>query len=108
MKVDESFEIDDEGAAAINAATSQPNSGWKNFGSGWRNFGSGWRNFKRRSGGGGGGGGGSAARLQAPQDQQVPYANEIQNVNISNPIIRRASIRRERADSQRGRLNQWQ
>ena len=58
--------------------------------------------------GGGGGGGGSAARLQAPQDQQVPYANEIQNVNISNPIIRRASIRRERADSQRGRLNQWQ
>ena len=108
MKVDESFEIDDEGAAAINAATSQPNSGWQDFGNGWKNFGSGWRNFKRRSGGGGGGGGGSAARLQAPQDQQVPYANEIQNVNISNPIIRRASIRRERADSQRGRLNQWQ
>ena len=38
----------------------------------------------------------------------VPYANSAQNVNASNPIIRRATIRRERSDSEKGRLKPWQ
>ena len=84
-------------------------SGWRNFGkrSGWRNFGkrSGWRNFGKR---GGGGSGGQSTRLQAPQDNQVPYTNSAQNVNANNPIIRRATIRRERSDSDKGRLKPWQ
>lgn len=85
--------------------------GWQDFGkkSGWRNFGkrSGWRNFgKRRYGGGGGGG--SFTRLNAPERSQTPYSNTIQNVNADNPIIRRATIRRERGSSQRGRLKPWQ
>ena len=77
-------------------------------GSGWRNFGrrSGWRNFGKR--GGGGGGSGQFTRLQAPQDNQVPYTNSAQNVNADNPIIRRATIRRERSDSDKGRLKPWQ
>ena len=81
--------------------------GWRNFrGGGWRNFRrSGWRNFRR---GGGGGGGGYATRINAPQDNMVPYANSAQNVNASNPIIRRATIRRERSDSEKGRLKSWQ
>ena len=83
-------------------------------GSGWRNFGrrSGWRNFGRRSygkrRGGGGGSSGQFTRLQAPQDNQVPYTNSAQNVNADNPIIRRATIRRERSDSDKGRLKPWQ
>ena len=81
--------------------------GWRNFGSRWRNFRSGgWRNFGR--GRGGGGGGGYATRINAPQDNMVPYANSAQNVNASNPIIRRATIRRERSDSEKGRLKSWQ
>ena len=85
-------------------------SGWVDYGrrggSGWRNFGrSGWRNFGRRSGGGGGG---SSIRINTPERQQVPYANDIDNINMTNPILRRASIRRERIDSQKGRLKPWQ
>ena len=84
--------------------------GWKNYGrrGGWKNYGrrGGWRSYGRR--GGGGGGGGSFTRLQAPERQQVPYSNDVDNISVSNPIIRRATIRRERIDSQKGRLNQWQ
>ena len=65
----------------------------------------GWRNFGRRSGGGGGG---SSIRINTPERQQVPYANDIDNINMTNPILRRASIRRERIDSQKGRLKPWQ
>ena len=77
-------------------------------GNGWKNYGrrGGWKNYGRR--GGGGGGGGSFTRLQAPERQQVPYSNDVSNISVSNPIIRRAKIRRERIDSQKGRLNQWQ
>ena len=118
-RVDDSFAYSDlEEMAAKLAAEASNNTGnnsgsrgngWRDFGSGWRNFGrrSGWRNFGRR-GGGGGGGGGSFTRLQAPDRQQVPYANDVQNINMTNPIIRRASIRRERIDSMRGRLREWQ
>ena len=112
-KVEESFEVPSAEDAAKEAdeknAAANKSSGWRDFGSNWSNFGrrSGWRNFGRRSGGGGGGGG-SFQRLQAPERQQSPYANDIQNVNMTNPIIRRASIRRERIESQRGRLKPWQ
>ena len=40
--------------------------------------------------------------------QQAPYANDEQMINTNTPIIRRASIRRERVESQKGRLKPWQ
>lgn len=69
-----------------------------------------WQNYGRSGYGGGGGGGGysSSTRLNPPQDSMIPYGNDIPNVNTSNPIIRRASIRRERVESQKGRLKPWQ
>jgi hypothetical protein len=85
-------------------------SGWVDFGNGWRNFGgggSGWVDF------GGGGGGGYApntyfTRMNPLPTVQSPYGNNTPFVNTSNPIIRRADIRRERVWSERGRLKQWQ
>lgn len=68
-------------------------------------------------GGGGGGGGGRGTysggysnfiRMNPFPDQRVTYANSVPTINTSNPYIRRASIRRERVWSERGRLNQWQ
>ena len=118
MRVDETFkqadkESDAEKAAAASLSSAPASNGWvdyENSGrSGWRNFGkSGWRNFGRRGGGGGRGGGGSFTRINAPERQSVPYANDVQNINTNNPLIRRAQIRRERIDSEKGRLNQWQ
>lgn len=113
MKIDESFDPrNDEQpkAAAPATTTASSGNGWKDFGSGWRNFGrSGWRNFGGGGwGGGGGGGGGFSARLNAPERQQAPYANDVQSINGTNPIIRRSSIRRERIESQKGRLKSWQ
>lgn len=74
-----------------------------------------------KSGGGGGGGGGRGGgggggysgyanfiRMNPFPDQRVQYGNNIPMINTSNPIIRRASIRRERVWSERGRLKQWQ
>lgn len=86
--------------------------GWKDFGdgNGWvdygksRRKGSGWVDY----GSGSGWSNYSWYRVQAPERSQTTYANDIPFVNISNPYIRRASIRRERFSSQRGRLNQWQ
>ena len=82
----------------------------KNGGSG----GSGWTNYGRRSyggysrGGGGGGGGSYSTSMRAPEGQQVPYANNIDSINMNTPLLRRASIRRERSDSEKGRLKPWQ
>ena len=59
-------------------------------------------------GGYGSGGGGSYSRLQSPVNNQTPYANQMQFINTPATIIRRSTIRRERFDSDRGRLNQWQ
>lgn len=66
-------------------------------------------------GGYGGGGytsradyGGQAQRLNTPRGIGTPYALDGRVVNPGNPIIRRATIRRERFSSDRGRLNQWQ
>jgi hypothetical protein len=66
------------------------------------------------SGGGGGGGRGgygphiSPIRFNGFQFQRATFADGIPFINTSNPIIRRASIRRERISSERGRLKQWQ
>ena len=67
-------------------------------------------------GGGGGGGGGyyrpgphiSPIRFNGFGQQRAPYSNDIPFINTSNPIIRRANIRRERISSERQRLKQWQ
>jgi hypothetical protein len=77
---------------------------------GWGGWGGGRRGF---GGGGGGGGyradyGGQVVRLNTPRGFDVPYAFDPRNVTTSNPIIRRATVRRERFSSERGRLNQWQ
>ena len=64
-----------------------------------------------RGGGGGGGGGGSYAswyRLSSPERNNPIYGSNDPFIRTDNPNIRRATIRRERYTSQRGRLNQWQ
>ena len=95
-------------------STSNSNSGngWKDYGgSGWKNYGGG-RGYSRGgrgySRGGGSGGSGSFTKLQAPERQQAPYANDVDNINVSNPLLRRASIRREKIDSEKGRIKPWQ
>ena len=46
--------------------------------------------------------------MNTPRGIDVPYSDDLYSINTSNPIIRRATIRRERFSSERGRLNQWQ
>ncbi len=107
-ELNETFDVPEtEDFSSGDGTTSSSNgNGWVDFGNnGYR---SGWRNFGRRSYGGGGGGGGSFTRLNPPQDSQTPYSNTARDVGSSNPIIRRSSIRRERTDSERGRLKPWQ
>ena len=87
--------------------------GWKNYGRrGWKNYGGGgrrgWRNFGRGGRRGGGGGGGSFSRLDAPADNRQPYGQAISGQSLDNVTVRRASIRRERTDSEKGRLRPWQ
>lgn len=57
---------------------------------------------------GGGGGGSYFSRMYALPRGFIPYGNSIPFINTSNPIIRRATVRRERVWSERGRLKQWQ
>ena len=70
--------------------------------------------YGRRGGGYGGGGGGGYApnvffsRMNPFPNQRAPYADGIPFINTSNPILRRADVRRERVWSERGRLKQWQ
>lgn len=61
-------------------------------------------------GGGYSSGGGSAyfSRMYALPGGASPYANSIPVINASTPYVRRASVRRERVWSERGRLKQWQ
>lgn len=69
------------------------------------------RGYGRRSYGGGYGGGGGYADFQkmyALPSSRAPYGDSIPFINTSNPIIRRADVRRERVWSERGRLKQWQ
>ena len=106
-RIEESYAVPDpfEGLKdAVTEATKAAKTGNQYTPRAWTRFG------RRRSGGGGGGGGGggSFTRLNAPQDNQAPYTNTVQNINVGNPIIRRATIRRERSDSDKGRLKPWQ
>ena len=60
-------------------------------------------------GGGGGGGGGSYPyRVNGFERNDTTYARQIYNLQVDNPILRRATIRRERFSSERGRLKPWQ
>ena len=72
----------------------------------WSQYGSGYS----RSGGGGGGGGGGvyAYRVNSPVRNDPTYGRSTPYIRSDNPIIRRATLRRERFSSTRGRLNQWQ
>jgi hypothetical protein len=78
----------------------------------WRNFGR--RGFRRFGGGGWGGGGGGGGfgpqfrDLRALPGGTSARIDDVQNINVNNPIIRRADVRRERITSERGRLKQWQ
>lgn len=58
-------------------------------------------------GSGGGGGRSSGSRISVPR-ANTPYANDLQRVSVGSPLLRRASVRRERFDSQKGRLKPWQ
>ena len=108
----------EEGFKELEAAIREP--GWSDYGNngygrnGWKNYKkSGWKNYGRkgyRRGGGGYGGGGSgyAYKLNGPDRNNAVYGHNDPYIRVDNPIIRRASIRRERFSSTRGRLNQWQ
>ena len=78
------------------------------------NEGNGGYRYGYRSGGGGGrgrgggGGGGYSYRLNSPERNDATYARNTPFVNVDNPMLRRATIRRERFSSERGRLKPWQ
>lgn len=81
----------------------------KGSGSGWVDFGGG--GYGGYGGGGGGYSSGSGAyfqRLYALPRGVAPYGDNIPYINVSNPLLRRADVRRERVWSERGRLKQWQ
>lgn len=66
--------------------------------------------YKKGSGGGYSSYGSNAyfTRMNPFEGQRAVYGNSIPFLNTSNPIIRRADVRRERVWSERGRLKQWQ
>ena len=61
-------------------------------------------------GGGSYGGGGSPfySKMFAPPGGTTTYVDPLPTINTSNPYLRRASVRRERVWSEKGRLKQWQ
>ena len=73
-------------------------------------FGRGGYGFGRRRGGGGGGGGsyGSNPFMPFLNGMRSPYIDNNPQIYIQNINPRRASIRRERFSSERGRLNNQQ
>jgi hypothetical protein len=73
---------------------------------GYRRYGGGYR--RRSYGGYSGGGGGYFTRMYTLPGISIPYGNNIPFINTSNPLLRRADVRRERVWSERGRLKQWQ
>lgn len=82
---------------------------------GYTNYEDGYGNYKYRSrgwrsGGGRGGSGGSsyAPKINIGSGIREPYFQAARTADAGNPSIRRASIRRERFSSNRGRLKQWQ
>lgn len=89
-------------------------------GDGWRyGDGFGGRSYSRsgysrggggggRSYGGGGGGNGYFQRLGTPPRNNAQYTAENPYIRVDDPLLRRATIKRERFTSQRGRLKEWQ
>ena len=103
----------EEGIAKVTDAIRE--AGYNDEGNGYGAGGGGrGRSYSRGGGGrGGGGGGGYGARqypykIQAPVRNESIYARQNPWLKLDDPIIRRATIRRERYSSTRGRLNQWQ
>ena len=64
--------------------------------------------YGRSGGGGGGGGGGYSFKLQSPERNNPIYSANDPYIRVDDPILRRATVRRERYSSTRGRLTQWQ
>jgi hypothetical protein len=90
----------------------KPSGGSQFFKSGWRTFPRrGFRSFGRRGFGGGGGGGGfgpSFQRMQPIARGSSARLADVQMINPTNVITRRARVDRDRITSARGRLKQWQ
>ena len=84
-------------------SSSNKKRGWVNYG----RRGYGRRGYSRR-GGVGGGGGGYAAKLNAPDAVRNPYGNDVRGAYLDTISPRRSTIRRERTDSEKGRLKPWQ
>ena len=76
-------------------------------GYGYRRRGYSRRGYSRR-GGGGGGGGGYATKLNAPDPVRNPYGSDVRGAYLDTISPRRSTIRRERTDSEKGRLKPWQ
>jgi hypothetical protein len=106
----------EEEPKAFTEPRTKSDEGGSGSGSGWRNFGysgykrRGYTPYKRRSYSSSGGSSGypNFTRMYGLPGGQSPYGNDIPFINTSNPILRRADVRRERVWSERGRLNQWQ
>lgn len=69
--------------------------------------------YRRGGGGGYGGGGYGGGSVYPTRMNPMPYGTSARNdfipmINSSNPLLRRADVRRERISSERGRLKQWQ
>jgi uncharacterized membrane protein YgcG len=99
----------EKGFKDLEAAVREP--GWSDNGYSKGGSGGGYSRGGYSRGGGGyssGGGGGYAYKLNGPERNNAIYGHNDPYVRVDNPIIRRASIRRERFSSNRGRLNQWQ
>lgn len=68
-----------------------------------------WTNYSGQSyGSGGWGGRGSPYRVNSPVRNDPTYGRSIPYIRLDNPYTRRATIRRERFSSDRGRLKPWQ
>ena len=81
------------------------------FNRGWNNYRGGYSYGGYGRGGGGGGGYGSGANIPFMpflNGMRSPYIDNIPQIYIQNINPRRASIRRERFSSERGRLNNQQ
>ena len=100
----------EKGFKDLEAAVREPSWSERGGGGGYSRGGYSRGGYSRGGGGGGysGGGGGYAYKLNGPERNNSTYGSNDPYIRVDNPIIRRASIRRERFSSTRGRLNQWQ
>jgi hypothetical protein len=87
-----------------------PYTPYNKSGSGYGGYGGYGGYHRRRSGYGGSSYGGTSyfTRMYNLPTGNLPYGNNLPFINTSNPLLRRADIRRERVWSERGRLKQWQ